>query len=358
MGLDETSRRVVLAVLRHGPVARAELGRMLDLSAPSLTRVTRPLVTSGLLVEGEPVPQGSTGRPAVPLDVRAQAHHFVGAKVVDDALHAVVTDLKGTVVDQRLLPGTLTSPQQAAEVLAWLVEQWRGWRPLALGISLGAVVDDARFVSRIAFLGWPPTDLAAVVGAAVGLPVVVANDVHAFTLAEHWFGFGRGCTDFAVVTLGAGVGAGLVCGDHLVRGAGGLAGRVGDLATLDGRRMREVLETARVRARAAQALGHEVAAGSLVEHAADARLDPLREDVARTVGELVGQVGLVAAPQRVLVSGEGSWLLEGHTDALLDGIGRYLPMAAERVGVEGLGFDEWARGSAAVAIRASLETGR
>ena len=48
--LDPTSQRVALTILRHGPISRAELGRLMGLSSASVTRLTKPLVGAGLLL--------------------------------------------------------------------------------------------------------------------------------------------------------------------------------------------------------------------------------------------------------------------------------------------------------------------
>jgi predicted NBD/HSP70 family sugar kinase len=64
-------------------------------------------------------------------------------------------------------------------------------------------VIDRRVVTRAPFLGWRDVDLGAALHEALGLPIVVENDIVALVEAEHWFGEGRGIDDFAVVTIGA-----------------------------------------------------------------------------------------------------------------------------------------------------------
>jgi predicted NBD/HSP70 family sugar kinase len=80
----------------------------------------------------------------------------------------------------------------------------------ALGISIGGQVADHVIVSQAPFLHWTDVPLRDMVENATGVPTVVENDLIALTEAEHWFGAGRGLDRFAVVTVGAGVGYGLV----------------------------------------------------------------------------------------------------------------------------------------------------
>ncbi len=66
------------------------------------------------------------------------------------------------------------------------------------------------------FLDWTDIELGAMLETATGLPVVIDNDLTAFTEYERWFGAGRNADRFAVITLGAGVGYGLVAGGEVV----------------------------------------------------------------------------------------------------------------------------------------------
>ena len=70
----------------------------------------------------------------------------------------------------------------------------------------------------------------------LGRPVLVDNDVNTLTVAEQWFGRGHGVDDFVVVTVGEGVGAGIVVDGRLYRGARGAAGEIGHMR-LDGSKM-------------------------------------------------------------------------------------------------------------------------
>jgi DNA-binding transcriptional ArsR family regulator len=77
----DRSLAVVLEVLIHGPLSRTEIARRLDLSQPSLTRLSAPLLDAGLLVEAGERSDGRAGRPSRPLDVIAGSRHFVGLKL-------------------------------------------------------------------------------------------------------------------------------------------------------------------------------------------------------------------------------------------------------------------------------------
>ncbi|MEO6086774.1 MAG: MarR family transcriptional regulator [Umezawaea sp.] len=86
-GLSEIGRQVLLEVLIHGAMPRAEIADRLNLSRPTLTRVTKALVLDGLLVEGGTELRSAMGRPSEMLHVRGEARHFLGVKLTSDRLY-------------------------------------------------------------------------------------------------------------------------------------------------------------------------------------------------------------------------------------------------------------------------------
>ncbi len=102
---------------------------------------------------------------------------------------------------------------------------------LGCGISAGAPTDAERGVVYPApnLPGWPEegTPLARIIGDALGLPAFVENDADATALAEWRFGAGRGTRTMAFLTVGTGIGSGLILGGRLHRGQFGAGGEIG-----------------------------------------------------------------------------------------------------------------------------------
>lgn len=353
---DPVTGRVTLEVLRRGPITRADLARNLGLSSGSLTRLTKPLVAGGILIEHTPAGPSTDqgGRPGTPLSVAPDAAHFVGINLGEGRLLSVLVDLGGRVLERRFTGGDWSDPVRVVEAIAGQVDAHGARGPVAgIGISLGANVAAGGIVSHVGGLRWPETPLAELVGRATGLVVSVANDVNAYALAEHWFGVGRGCSEFAVVTIGAGVGAGLIVHDELAEGHGGAAGMVGYLRTGDGGSFGDFLMSGSIAWRASQVLGRPVRYPEVTALAAtDPTIGRIADDVARRAGELAASVGLVTAPQRILVSGDGVHLLAGREHLVAEGASAYRDAGDDwQLIVRPAGFDEWARGAAVLALR-------
>jgi len=239
----------------------------------------------------------------------------------------------------------------------------------AIGISVGGQVSDNRVIDRAPFLGWRGVPLADAVEARLGVPVVVENDVVALAAAEHWFGLGRGFSNFAVLTVGAGVGYGLVMHDQVVSTseAGlGLGGHfpldpTGPLCFLGHRGCSTAMLTIpSIRAQVEVALGHPVTYAEVLEMAAAGQ--PVALAVLRAAGNALGRliaaVANLAMVEHVVLAGEGLGFLDivrGEMDAAI--LADRDPEAA-RVDVllDPSGFISWAQGAAAIAIQRTVDT--
>lgn len=100
----------------------------------------------------------------------------------------------------------------------------------AVGVGApGAIDHDHGIVRQAPNLGWDDYPLAQRLEKALGLPVVLDNDVNAAVLGEHRLGAGRGASDLLGVWIGTGVGGGLILGGSLFYGAVGSAGEIGQM---------------------------------------------------------------------------------------------------------------------------------
>jgi predicted NBD/HSP70 family sugar kinase len=365
---------VFTTVLTQGPVSRVDVSRRTGLSSAAVTKATRPFIDAGYLEElgaGGRAGLGA-GRPANPLAIRADREFFIGVKITGGELFGVLTDLRAQVRTSRHqtlrgpdVPTVLAALRQlVADLLAESPEYAQ--RTHCVGIAIAGDVDPHIGLVRYSpFLGWRDVTLAELVRLSTGLTATIENDVRALTVAERWFGEGVGASSFAVVTVGTGIGCGLVVGGNVLAGAHGVAGELGHVPVAadgppchcGGRGCLEALASTSSIVDAVRTVTG--APGVAIEDAvARARSgDPAVLAVFARAGHAIGLGLAVVAnlfgPERIIVSGEGVAAYDLFDESIRAAFAAQAFGAAGRatLTIRPLPFEEWARGAAAVAIQ-------
>ncbi|GIM97491.1 ROK family transcriptional regulator [Paractinoplanes toevensis] len=359
---------VFTAVLTEGPISRVALARRLDLSSAAVTKAARPLIEMGYLEElaaTERTGPGA-GRPASPLAVRADREFFIGVKITGDELIGVVCDLRAEVraaAHRRLAVADVDYVvTQLGELVDDLLDGPGDYRARTrrLGLAVSGDVDHSTGLVRYSpFLRWRDVPLRERAEKATGLTVTVENDVKALTTAEQWFGEGVGAESFALVTVGAGIGCGLIVNGRLVSGSRGVAGEIGHVgfdvngpACHCGSRgcVEAVAGTDAIVREAGLRFDDAVAAA----RAGDERVGAVFARAGEAIGVGIAAVANLVGPARIVVSGEGLAaydLFEPHIRASFQrqafGAAADCPLS-----IRPLPFEEWARGAATVSIKA------
>lgn len=388
--MKEINTNLILNLIRSlGPVARTELARRSGLSLATISGLTSELIEQGLVHEmGEGESTGGR-RPAL-LRLNHAAGYVVGVKLMEHAITSAITDLDARVVHYRVTPlagdvapstRTLPTPetviQQTIEAIENTIAESGVGRERLFGIGVGmaGVVDSQRGLCHYSpFFDWHDIPFAAPLAAHFDLPVYLENDVDTLTIAEQWFGYGDGVEHFVVVTVGRGVGAGLVLNGQFYRGALGAAGEFGHLTLApDGplcscgkRGCLEALasdpavvgqaEAAVQRGEPTLLAAAEILTLETIVAAAEVGDVVARRLLAESghwLGIGIANVVNLLNPQLIVLSGEGllagRWRLEPLRAALRAHVFNGLADELEFV-VEPLGDEAWARGAACVVL--------
>ncbi|WP_284753429.1 ROK family transcriptional regulator [Curtobacterium sp. ME-Dv--P-122a] len=367
--LPDGSRLALREILIHGVLSRAEIARSLGLSRASLTRAMRILVSQRLVVEVGTDVRGATGRPSELLQVSSGQWEFLGVKLTKDRLYAAVTDLGGRVLALHEEAIDDTAAESLAEQITLVLERLRDAHPAicAIGVSLpGDVMVRAgeSVVAASVFLGWHEVPFARMLEERTGIATFTANDVHALTAKEHWFGAGAGRGSMVLVTVGEGLGLGLIANGQVSTGEHGRLGRIGHLPVLGGG--------------PDCGLGHAGCASSylpspvivrnaghegktydqVVELARDGDEGALAafEDAGRALGVLLATAVHIADPSAIVLTGDGLPVYDLARATVDESMRAALAPYTEPVAVEvqPFEFSEWARAGAVLAIRRLL----
>ncbi|MFE6160109.1 ROK family protein [Streptomyces sp. NPDC056486] len=237
---------LVLDLLRtagEAGISRLELAERTGLTPQAVSKITARLRTEGLAAEaGRRASTG--GKPRTLLRLVPDAGHAVGLHLDRDELTAVLADLTGHVVAERRAPLEFGEGAEAVvdvavgvvRSLAGGLDRSDGATPglLGVGVALPGPLDHSDGVLHrvTGFPAWDGFPLRDAFAGRLGLPVVVDKDTNAAALG---LALGGVAESFAYLHLGTGLGAGLVLGGGLYRGARTGAGEFGhQVIQLDG----------------------------------------------------------------------------------------------------------------------------
>lgn len=380
-GLSDSQRRIVLELLRRGRMSRAGLMERVGISAGSVTRLSTPLLDAGVL-QAITEQVRATGRPQSHLTVDANLEHLIGVALSGDRLIAVLTDLRLTVLTTTRREVTDHRPDAVVALLAQAVEDLRSQAhnghgtpvPVTgLGLTLGGSSRDGRVVDEAVFLGWHGVPLAAAVQARTGVSTLVGNDLVAMSEQELWFGAGREHERFCLVTVGTGIGYGLVVNGEVISSPDSELGLMGMVPVPDGARppvsspaMSCLTDAALERAWAERlaAAGRsrdpnrQAGARRIVElaEAGDAEAVAVCTSFARRLGRFIGITAASTLPQQVVVAGERAGIAALFEEQVMVGIAAVRRASARPLDIVVREHDrtQWARGAAVLALRSRI----
>ncbi|WJK37134.1 ROK family transcriptional regulator [Solwaraspora sp. WMMA2065] len=232
---ENTHQAQILRLLRDGPCSRAELGDAVGLSRSKVATELDRMIDRGLVETAGPAASRG-GRPSSIVRIAA-ATRFLSIDIGASTLDVALTDGELQVVTRmtertELRQGPTTVIAQALELVTKLAADSGTTRFTGAGIGVpGPVsVHEGVPVSPPFMPGWHRFPVREMFSTELGCPVLVDNDVNIMALGEKHAGIARSFDDFLFVKIGAGIGAGIVVGGDVYRGANGCAGDIGHTA--------------------------------------------------------------------------------------------------------------------------------
>ena len=232
--LKDLNERTVLDAIRSGaPISRAEISRRAGISKPTVSLALQSLLDAGLVRETEPDP----GRPtygATFFEVVPEAGLVLGLDLGARFLRGAICDLRGEIRARQDVELDGADAEGAIDAIAGLRLSLADASGLPADRIDGAVVgvpgvvdaDTGRLTLATNVPGLEGRDWAEDLRTRLELTVTVENDINLAAVGERWRGMARGVEDFVFLSVGTGLGAGLVLRGELHRGRHGAAGEV------------------------------------------------------------------------------------------------------------------------------------
>ena len=377
------NRSTVLNMIKTNDlIARAEVARRTGLSPATVTSITVDLVRDNLIFE-KATGDSSGGRRPILLAINPHGGYVIGIKLTETQAISALTDLEANIITKGTDTLSGHSPEKVVEDLVKTVSSLldqggiRKKQLLGVGIGLAGIIDASRGVLRQSpIYKWQDVPLKDMLQKRINAPVYLDNDVNTLTLAERWYGSGQKVDNFLTITIGRGVGMGIVVNGRFYRGASGGAGELGHTVIDPKGPLCECgkhgcleayvgdpgLLRSAVEARKNGLLGFEAKTiEDLVRLANEG--DPGARQVYAQAGELLGRsiANLVNIfnPSRIILNGEGTrageWIFGPMKEAIQC---HAMPALASDVEIiiDRWGDDKWAYGAASLVLRELFES--
>jgi predicted NBD/HSP70 family sugar kinase len=372
------NRSIVLNVIKtDGPIARAKVARQTGLSPATVTGITAELIEEKLVFEKN-MGDSSGGRRPILLAINPSGGYVIGIKLTETQAIGALTDLEATVIVKRTDHLRGRDPSIIIKQLSLLASELlrKAGLPknklLGIGIGLAGIIDSEQGILRQSpFFGWHDLPLGKLLQSQVHVPVYVDNDVNTLTLAEMWFGGGQGLDSFLIVTVGRGVGLGIVVNGQFYRGAKGGAGELGHTVIdpngppcecgKNGCLEAFVGDPGLVRM-AKEAINRGEITGPITNindllakaQANEAGTRAIFARAGNILGQVIANLINIFNPQKIIISGEGTRAGELLFGSMRDSIAHnVMPDLAKdtSIQIDAWGDDAWARGAASLVLR-------
>lgn len=366
---------VLSTILTAGPISRVKLSQTIGLSPASITNLTAELLEEELIQETRQG-ESSGGRRPILMEINPNGGHVVGLKLTDQVIIGALTDLSAKVLSKQTTPLQGIEPEnivdKIAEMVKDLLKEAKVPRKNLRGVGLGlaGVVDAEKGVSRQhPFFGWRDVPLGNMLQKRLNTLVHIDNDVKALTMAEMLYGNGQGVSEFMTVTIGRGIGLGIVVSGQIYRGARGGGGEFGHIVVdpegpacgcgKNGCLEAFVAEPALVReGQIAVQKGTLPPFSTLDEliiqaEEGDEVAQNVFTDAGRILGREIANLINIFSPQLILVSGEGTRIGDLIFDPMRSAIHSYAMSTLRNdteIRVDHWGDDAWAIGAASLVL--------
>jgi predicted NBD/HSP70 family sugar kinase len=360
--LRNLNERTVLEAIRAGaPISRAQISRRSGISKPTVSAALQSLLDAGLVREAAVGPDGP-GYGAVYFEPVVDAALVLGLDLGARFVRGAVCDLAGTIRARQDVELTFAAVPDAIDAIGRLQASLLGPSVLdpdlvdSVVVGVPGVVEQETGVLRLAenVEGLEGREFGSELQSALGLPVTLENDINLAALGEQWQGVARGVDDFVFLSIGTGMGAGVVLRGELHRGRHGAAGEI-DFALAG---IEETLDPAgpQVSVLASQVTGNPADPRTVFGAArkGDRAAATVVAELARRIAAHVAPIAAVVDVELVVLGGG----IGANGDLLLDPVSRllsdWLPFPP-RVEVSTLGEAAVLTGALAIGRQAALE---
>lgn len=227
--------KILDLIRKNHSIYRAELARLTGLSMPTIMNITDELIDDGLIRDaGKGISSG--GKPPMLLELIPESHLFAGVDISGTMFKCTILDLQGNIVFSRSREKEGLPLTEIIEAVEEFIDTSIGASGVdrdklsGIGVGIPGLVDteDGMVITSIDY-NLKQVDFRTPLQRRFNMPVFIENSSKVMAIGEKWFGAGTNCDDFALVTVGRGIGAALIINEEIYRGFNNMSGELGHM---------------------------------------------------------------------------------------------------------------------------------
>lgn len=333
-----SQRAVMEAIIQNGPISRASISKQTGLSKQTISEIVRQLELDDWVRETGRT-SGHVGRTAVTYELVPDAAYIAAVDLGGTKIRLAIADLACQVFAEEVVATDRRGGQFVVDQIADLCAQAANHlnipreriRMAVIGAPGAPDAKTGRILLAPNIAGFDTMNVAAAFERALGIDVILENDVNLAVLGENWLGQGQGIDNLAFIAVGTGIGGGLMVGGQLVRGAMNAAGELGflpfgadpfDPESLRMGAFERVTASIGIMGHYAAASGETATVPAIFERAAagDIHASATLDETAKYLARGISAIAAIANPEKVIMGGS-----IGLRPELIERIRTFLP---------------------------------
>lgn len=354
--IKHINQSLVLNTIRQKqPISRAQISKELKLSRSTVGQIVDFLLEKGMIIENgiEASSSKAGGRPGQMLWFNPVSSYIIGVDLNDESMRLCIADLTGKPLFTKDYPPACDADRAAAQIDLALAEAGiEAGKISHMTISVPGGVNMEGVVLRASRLRWRNYDLKGLLGKRFPFPIDVHNDVNLALIGERLFGTGKNCSDLIYLTLGKGIGCGILCNGQMVMGSTFMAGEISHYQD----------DPKNIRKRGDTPLEHRLGSarfqdfpGGMKEalegySKGESACCEIIEDFISTLSVVIANIAAFLDPDQVIIGGELSQYMDGLIEDIRETVARISPFQV-RVSLARLRGDAYIMGAVAHAMK-------
>lgn len=234
------NKKLILNCIQHSsPISRAEISQKLKLSKPTVSYIVEELISDNWVSESRAnTYYKKTGKKPIYLNFNNQAGYIVGVDIGGTKVLIAISDLSGEIIASKTFETGDYLKSGLLEKIKLTVKELithfniKESKILGMGIGVPGVTDvSAGCVVDAPSLGWTDFHLKDKIQQLFDIPVYIDNDVNVSVLGEQWLGAAQDNSNVLLISIGTGIGSGILLNGSLFRGSTWAAGEIGYMVT-------------------------------------------------------------------------------------------------------------------------------